>query len=184
MTTAKEKMLAGELYLTDDPQLNCERREAALLVEKYNRSSAADPGLRRNILAQLCGSVGDAVEVRPPFSCVYGKRICLGDNVFVNFGGVFLDMSYIEVSNGAWLGPHVQLLTGTHPLDPQVRKAGYEYGEKITVGADAWLGGGVIVLPGITIGEGAVIGAGSVVTKDIPAGVLAYGNPARVVRTL
>ncbi|WP_067177542.1 sugar O-acetyltransferase [Microtetraspora niveoalba] len=184
MATAKEKMLAGELYIADDPQLNSERLEAALIVEKYNSSSAADPGLRRLLLEELCDSVGHSVEVRPPFSCVYGKRISLGDRVFVNFGCVFLDMSYIDIGNGAWVGPGVQLLTGTHPLDPQLRKAGYEYGQKITVGADAWLGGGVIVMPGITIGDGAVIGAGSVVTKDVPPGVLAYGNPARVVRTL
>ncbi|MER6580205.1 sugar O-acetyltransferase [Nonomuraea sp. NPDC001023] len=184
MASAKEKMLAGELYIADDPELNAERLETALIVARFNSSSAADPQLRQLILKELCGSVGDSVEVRPPFSCVYGEPISLGHRVFVNFGCVFLDMAPVDVGDGAWLGPGVQLLTGTHPLDPTLRKAGYEYGEKVTVGPDAWLGGGVIVLPGVTIGEGSVVGAGSVVTKDVPAGVVAYGNPARVIRTL
>jgi maltose O-acetyltransferase len=183
MATAKDKMLAGELYIADDPQLNSERLRTALLVEKYNLSSAADPTLRRKILEEMCGSVGNSVEVRPPFSCVYGKQIFLGDGVFINFGSVFLDMAYIEIESGTWIGPHVQLLTGTHPLNPELRLKGYEYGAKITLGANSWLGGGVIVLPGITVGAGAVVGAGSVVTRDVPPGCLAYGNPARVVRT-
>lgn len=180
----RERMLAGEPYLADDPELQAEQRRAALLVEAFNRVPADDPAERVRVLAELLGSVGEGVEVRPPFFCDYGYQLHLGPGTFVNAGLVALDVAPIRVGAHVQIGPNVQLLTPTHPLDAQRRREGWEAAEPVTVGDNAWLGGGVIVCPGVTIGADAVVGAGSVVTRDVPSGVLAVGNPARAVRDL
>ncbi|MBX6391114.1 MAG: sugar O-acetyltransferase [Frankia sp.] len=184
MSAEKRRMLAGELYHADDPQLTADRLRAARLRERFNATSATETALRAEILAELLGSVGERVEILPPFHVDYGYQTTIGPGTFVNTGAVLLDVARITIGADVQIGPGVQLLTPTHPLDPALRRTGREAGEPITIGDNVWLGGGVIVCPGVTIGENSVIGAGSVVTRDIPAGVVAVGNPARVLRTL
>ncbi|AVT33969.1 maltose acetyltransferase [Plantactinospora sp. BC1] len=180
----RERMLAGDLYRADDPELTGLTRRAALLVQRYNSTPADRPEQHRELLRELLGAVGDGVVVRPPFYCDYGSQIRIGDGSFLNFNTVLLDVAVIEIGAAVQVGPNVQLLTPHHPLDPGQRRAGWEAARPITIGDNVWLGGGVIVLGGVTIGPDTVVGAGSVVTRDLPAGVLAVGNPARVVRPL
>ncbi|MFE9380152.1 sugar O-acetyltransferase [Streptomyces sp. NPDC006855] len=180
----KEAMLAGEPYIADDPELAADALHAAVLSERYNATPAADHEARRAVLAELLGEVGEGVVVRPPLRVDYGYRTTIGPRTFINFGAVLLDVARITIGADVQLGPNVQLLTPTHPLDPEPRRAKWEAAEPITIGDNVWLGGGVIVCPGVSIGENTVVGAGAVVTKDLPANVVAVGNPARVIRTL
>jgi maltose O-acetyltransferase len=180
----RERMLAGDLYIADDPVLASENQRAMALMEEFNRSPAADPEGRRRILTELLGSFGEGAEVRPPFFCDYGYQTHIGARTFVNFGLVALDVARITIGDDVQIGPNVQLLTPTHPLDPEPRRAKWEAASPITIGDNVWLGGGVIVCPGVTIGADTVVGAGSVVTRDLPTGVVAVGSPAGVVRTL
>jgi maltose O-acetyltransferase len=180
----RERMLAGDLYLADDSVLAQESRRAAELTKEYNDSSPADVTTRRRILAKLLGSLGEDTDVRPPFYCDYGFHTHIGARTFVNFGLVALDVAAIRIGDDVQIGPYVQLLTPTHPLEPEPRRAKWEAAEPITIGDNVWLGGGVIVCPGVTIGAGTVVGAGAVVTGELPPGVLAVGTPARVVRSL
>ncbi|MEU8529713.1 MULTISPECIES: sugar O-acetyltransferase [Streptomyces] len=182
----KRRMLAGEWYVPDDPELAAESRRAAGLCAAYNATGDVLPNLagRTELLVELLGSVGEGVRIRPPFHCDFGRHISIGDGTFVNFNAVFLDVAPITIGADVQIGPNVQLLTPTHELDAERRRAGWEKGIPITLGDNVWLGGGVIVCPGVTIGANTVVGAGSVVVKDLPAGVLAVGNPARVVREL
>ncbi|MGW3624375.1 sugar O-acetyltransferase [Streptomyces sp. NPDC000880] len=180
----KDRMLAGEWYLPDDPELGEDSQRRFELCAAYNANGGATPAERGTILAELLGSLGEDVRIRPPFQCDYGHLISIGDRTFINFNAVFLDAAPITVGSDVQIGPNVQLLTPTHELDTERRRAGWEKASPITIGDNVWLGGGVIVCPGVTIGENTVVGAGSVVTKDLPAGVLAVGNPARVIRTL
>jgi maltose O-acetyltransferase len=182
--TQRERMVAGDLYLADDPQLVQESRRAEALTKEYNESSPLDPARRMRILGDLLGSIGEETEIRPPLYCDYGFHIHIGARTFVNFGLVALDVAEIQIGNDVQIGPSVQLLTPTHPLEPESRRAKWEAARPIAIGDNAWLGGGVIVCPGITIGADTVVGAGAVVTRDLPPGVLAVGNPARVVRSL
>jgi maltose O-acetyltransferase len=184
MATEREKMLRGEPYLASDPELVAARIRARRLCQ---RLAALDPEARderQALLASLLGAVGAGVEIEAPFFCDYGTQIALGAGVFVNMQCVFLDCAAITVGAQTQLGPAVQLYTATHPLDAATRVAGPEMARPIAVGARVWIGGGAIVLPGVTIGDDTVVGAGSVVTRDLPAGVLAVGNPCRVVRSL
>ncbi|WP_326701756.1 sugar O-acetyltransferase [Streptomyces sp. NBC_01754] len=177
-------MLAGEPYLADDPELAADALRAALLSERFNATSAADPQGRRTALTELLGEIGADVEIRPPLRVDYGYNITVGPRTFVNFGAVLLDVGRVTIGADVQIGPNVQLLTPTHPLEPEARRAKWEAAEPVTIGDNVWLGGGVIVCPGVTIGEDTVVGAGSVVTRDLPSGVVAVGNPARVVREL
>jgi maltose O-acetyltransferase len=180
----RERMLAGDLYLADDPQLIQESRRAEGLAKEYNESSPLDPAGRLRILADLLGSLGAETEIRPPLYCDYGFNLHVGARTFVNYGLVALDVAEIRIGDDVQIGPAVQLLTPTHPLEPELRRDKWEAAEPISIGDNAWLGGGVIICPGVTIGEDTVVGAGAVVTRDLPPGVLAVGNPARVVREL
>jgi maltose O-acetyltransferase len=180
----KQRMLAGDWYLPDDPELAADTQRRFELCAAYNANGGAVPVDRAGILAELLGSVGVDVRIRPPFQCDYGRYIRIGEGTFVNFGAVFLDAAPITIGAHVQIGPNVQLLTPTHELDADRRREGWEKAEPITIGDNVWLGGGVIVCPGVTIGENTVVGAGAVVTRDLPAGVLAVGNPARVVRRL
>ncbi|MEV4681868.1 sugar O-acetyltransferase [Streptomyces kurssanovii] len=180
----KDRMLAGEWYLPDDEELGADTRRRAELCAAYNGNGGASPDERAAILRELLGALGKDVRIRPPFHCDYGRYISIGDRTFVNFNAVFLDAAPITVGADVQIGPNVQLLTPTHEMDTDRRRAGWEKAVPIVIGDNVWLGGGVIVCPGVTIGENTVVGAGSVVTKDLPAGVLAVGNPARVVRAL
>jgi maltose O-acetyltransferase len=175
-------MLAGELYLAADPQLIAERQACERALAAYNREP--DEAERARMMHELLGAFGHESYVRPPFFCDYGYNITLGDNVFMNFNCVVLDVVPVTIGNRVQMASAVQLLAADHPLDAAERAAGPELGRPITIEDDAWLGGGAIVCPGVTIGRGSVIGAGSVVTRDIPPGVVAVGNPCRVVREL
>ena len=177
--TQREKMLAGEPYFADDPELIAAARRARDLMTEYN---SARELVRPGILSELLGAVGEEVAIRPPLYVDYGSQISVGDRVFANFGLTALDCAPITIGDDTQIGPHVQLLTPTHPLDPEERRSKVEAAAPISIGANVWIGGGAIVLAGVTIGDNAVIGAGSVVTRDVPANAVAVGNPARVIR--
>ncbi|MCF6507426.1 sugar O-acetyltransferase [Blastococcus sp. MG754426] len=182
MGEMRDRMLAGLPYRPDDPDLAADSRRAAALVSRYN--AEADPHRRHALLAELLGAVGGGTTIRSDFRCDYGYRIRVGAHCFVNWGAVFLDVGPITLGDHVQLGPYVQLLTAVHPLDPAERRAGWQHAAPVTIDDNAWLGGGVVVLPGVTVGADTVVGAGAVVTADLPPGVVAVGNPARVVRTL
>ncbi|MCX5384597.1 sugar O-acetyltransferase [Streptomyces sp. NBC_00083] len=180
----KRLMLAGEWYLPDDPELLADSRRRIQLCAAYDAAVTAPAAERHAILAELLGSVDPSVRVRQPFRCDFGYNISIGAGTFVNFGAVFLDTGAISVGADVQIGPNVQLLTPTHEMDAERRRAGWEKAQPVTIGDNVWLGAGVIVCPGVTIGANTVVGAGAVVTRDLPPGVLAVGNPARVVREL
>lgn len=180
----RERMLAGDLYVADDPELVAESRRAAALMHRFNTSDPSDSGEQHRILSELLGHLGEGAEIRPPVRCDYGYQIHIGARTFINFGAVLLDVATITIGEDVQIGPNVQFLTPTHPLKPEMRRAKLEAAKPITIDDNVWLGGGVIILPGVSIGENTVVGAGSVVTKDLPANVVAVGNPARVIRQL
>ncbi|MEU5946223.1 sugar O-acetyltransferase [Micromonospora sp. NPDC047465] len=184
MTSMKERMLAGEPYIANEPEIIADLDRAARLMERFNTSPAADPEGRLAALRELLGEVGEETSVRPPFYCDYGWQIRIGPRSFVNFNAVFLDVAPITIGADVQIGPNVQLLTPTHPVESGPRRDKWEAAKPITIGDNVWLGGGAIVLAGVTVGENTVVGAGAVVTRDLPANVVALGNPARVVRQL
>ena len=177
-------MLAGDPYRADDPELAAASRRALHLADRYHRARVEGDPDARDVLADLLGHLGADAEVRPPLFVDYGAHLGIGAHTFVNVGLTALDVARITIGEDCQIGPHVQLLTPTHPLEPQPRREKLEAAEPITIGDNVWLGGGVIVCPGVSIGDNCVIGAGSVVTRDVPANVLAVGNPARVRRNL
>lgn len=184
MSVMKQRMLRGELYLADDPMLAADNARAQELLDRYNRTGHAEQDERDRLLRSLLGDVGDGVVVKPPFRCDYGTQISIGAGTFVNYDCIMLDVAPIAIGAACQLATRVQLLTATHPVDPGPRRVGWEYGQPITLGDNVWLGGGVIVGPGVTIGADTVVGAGAVVTRDLPAGVVAAGVPARVHRPI
>ncbi|MFD6416209.1 sugar O-acetyltransferase [Streptomyces sp. NPDC060194] len=182
--TNHERMLAGDLYISDDPEIERAQQRAVRLAGEYQAAFAEDAGAARPLLEELLGTLGEHAHVRPPIWVDYGTRIHIGAGTFVNYNLTALDVAEIRIGEACQIGPNVQLLTPTHPVDPQPRRDGLEAAQPITIGDNVWLGGGAIVLAGVTIGDDSVIGAGAVVTKDVPAGVVAVGNPARVIRTI
>jgi maltose O-acetyltransferase len=181
--TQRERMLAGDLYIADDPELARDYQRAMALMERFNASSAADPDLRRRILDDLLGDLGEGSEIRPPLYCDYGYQIHIGARTFANFGLMALDVAKIVIGDDVQIGPNVQLLTPTHPPDAKLRRAKWEAAKPITIGDNVWLGGGAIVLAGVSVGENAIVGAGAVVTKDVLPNSVVVGNPAQVVRS-
>ena len=177
----REKMLSGELYDASDPELVGGRIRARRLTQRFNALDPADTDARVALLRDLFGDVGDGSWVEAPLFCDYGTQVHLGARVYVNGGCFFLDAAPITLGDDVQLGPGVQLLTSDHPCDAAERAAGLESARPISIGARSWLGGGVIVLPGVDIGRDAIIGAGSVVTRSVPPGVTAAGNPCRVI---
>jgi maltose O-acetyltransferase len=184
MKTEKEKMLAGELYNALDKEISGERMTTRLLLKRLNETAENEPELRADILKQLLPSAGDGLWIQPPFFCDYGYNIKLGEKVFFNFNCIVLDVTYVAIGSRTLFGPNVQIYTATHPLDFRERATGLEYAKPIAIGEDVWVGGSVVICPGVNIGDRTVIGAGSVVTKDIPADVFAAGNPCKVIRPL
>jgi maltose O-acetyltransferase len=174
-------MAAGELYVVDD-EIAAMHLRAVTLTEAFNATPAADPAARRRILDDLLGYLGPDTDIRAPFHCDYGTNIRIGARSFVNFGLVALDVAAVTIGDDVQIGPNVQLLTPTHPLDADLRRAKWESADPITIGDNVWLGGGVVVLPGVTVGTDAVIGAGAVVTRDVSDGAVVVGNPARPIR--
>jgi maltose O-acetyltransferase len=181
MSTEREKMLAGEMYDPLVPELVAARLRARELCQAFNTARATNESERRRILRELLGSGGDDVSIQPPFYCDYGSNIYLGRNCYFNFNCVVLDVCPVRVGDYTLFGPGVQIYTATHPENAELRRK-EEFGKPVEIGTDVWVGGAAIICPGVTIGPRAIIGAGSVVTRDIPAGVLAVGNPCRVVR--
>jgi len=184
MKTEKEKMLAGELYDPLDKELSADRLKARLLLKGLNDTREDEPADRARILKELLPDAGAGLWLQPPFYCDYGSNIKIGDKVFFNFNCVVLDIATITIGSRTLFGPNVQIYAAMHPMDHNERASGLEYGKPVSIGDDVWIGGSAIICPGVTIGDRAVIGAGSVVTKDIPAGVFAAGNPCRVIRPL
>src|SRR3954469_10891561 len=183
MLSEKDKMLAGQLYDPLDPELVRARDRARDLCQDLNATREADQEARRRLLKELFGKGGESVWMQPPFFCDYGTNILLGERVFFNFNCVVLDVCRVTIGDFTLFGPAVQVYTPMHPMDAELRRM-QEFGKPITIGSDVWVGGGAILCPGVTIGSKAVIGAGSVVTRDIPAGVFAAGNPCRVIREI
>lgn len=182
MKSEKEKMLSGELYNPLDVQLTAERRRARLLFKLLNDTRDDQPEERARILRELIPNAGEGLWIEPPFYCDYGSNISIGEKVFFNFNCVVLDVAPVRIGSRVLIGPAVQIYAATHPLSATERKTGLEAGKPVEIGDDVWIGGGAIICPGVRIGARSVIGAGSVVTKDIPAGVFAAGNPCRVMR--
>jgi maltose O-acetyltransferase len=180
----RERMRAGDPYIADDPELTEHYLRAMDLMDAFNATSAREPAQRRRLLTELLGAVGEGTEIRPPLRVDYGSHIRIGARSFANFGLVALDVAAITIGDDVQIGSYVQLLTPTHPVDPEPRRAKWEAAKPIVIGDNVWLGSGTIVLPGVTIGPNTVVGAGSVVPRDLPANVVAVGNPARVVRTI
>lgn len=178
----KDKMLAGELYRASDPELVAERRRCRSLLHAFNTEPDEERWL--DLLRELLGHVGTDAFIQPPFACDYGSNVSIGDHVFVNFNAVILDCAQVSIGHGTQIGPAVQLLAADHPRDAGTRRDRLELARPISIGSDVWIGGAAIVLPGVSIGDDSIIGAGSVVTRDVPSGVLAVGNPCRVVREL
>jgi maltose O-acetyltransferase len=182
MPSQKERMLADELYRAADPELEADAARAADLLHAYNASRPDDADGRRRLLVELLGAAGEGCVIRPPFHCDYGANIRLGRGVFLNFGCVILDVAPVEIGDLTQIGPAVQIYAADHPRDPALRREMLECGRPVRIGANVWIGGGAIVLPGVVVGDDAVIGAGAVVTRDVPAGATVAGNPARPVR--
>ncbi len=183
MRSEREKMLAGEMYDPMEPGLVAGRERARDLCQALGATREAEQEERRRILRELLGAGGDTALVQPPFFCDYGSNIELGERVFFNFNCVVLDVCPVRIGSFTLFGPAVQIYTPMHPFDAELRRR-EEFGKPVEIGSDVWVGGGAIILPGVRIGPRAVIGAGSVVTRDVPGGVLAAGNPCRVVREI
>ena len=179
MRTEKQKMLAGELYRPGDPEIQADQATTKAWLARYNATLDQSADDRRTLLLERFGEVGAGVVVRPPFHCDFGFNIRLGANVFLNFNCVILDVVEVTIGDGTQIGPAVQIYSADHPRDPAQRLDGVEFGRPVRIGRNVWIGGGAILLPGVSVGDDAVIGAGSVVTRDVPAGVTVYGNPAR-----
>jgi maltose O-acetyltransferase len=180
----REKMLANELYLAADAELERMLRKAQQCLHAFNSSLPEEREKRDEIIRALLGSVGQKFEIKPPFRCDYGCHIFAKENLYINYDCIILDCNKVYIGNNVLLAPKVQIYTAYHPLNPEIRRSGLEMAAPITIGDDVWIGGGAIICPGVNIGNNTTIGAGSVVTKDIPSNVVAVGNPCRVVREI
>jgi maltose O-acetyltransferase len=176
----KQKMLAGNLYRAGDEELIVDRHRAAQLLKEFNDET--DPDLRRATLAKLFGRIGANANIMPIFACDYGYNIVAGRNLFMNYNCVLLDCAPIVIGDDVQFGPAVQVYTAHHPLDAATRRDGLESASPVSIGDNVWVGGAAVICPGVEIGDDAVIGAGSVVTRNVPAGAIVAGNPARVLR--
>jgi len=178
--TQKQKMLAGELYVANDPELAADNRRISEWLDRYNATNTMAQPERQALLEEALGAVGPGCNIRPPFYCDYGYNIKLGRDVFLNFNCCILDVVAVSIGDMTKIGPGVQILAADHPRDAAQRRQMLEFGRPIVIGANVWIGGGALIMPGTTIGDDAIVGSGSVVTRDVPAGAIAYGNPARL----
>ncbi|MFI6430837.1 sugar O-acetyltransferase [Rhodococcus oryzae] len=185
MGEQRGRMLRGELYRDDDADLVAERKACQRLLDQFNATGADEDSLRLDLLTRLLGAIGEGSWIMPRFQCDYGSLITIGSNSFLNYDAILMDCAPITIGTDVSIGPRAQLLTALHPMDDhEARRQRWESAAPVVIGDNVWLGGGVIVCPGVTIGDDAVIGAGSVVTKDVPPRVFAAGNPCRVIREL
>ncbi len=180
--TEREKMVAGDLYRPGDPELEAERVAARRWMLEFNTAFAAPNEQRQALLRRRFGSVGAGVDIRSPFFCDYGFNIHVGNRVFLNFNCVILDVAEVFIGDDTQIGPAVQIYAADHPRDPAERRSGLELGRPVRIGRNVWIGGGSVIVPGVTIGDDAIIGAGAVVTRDVPVGATVVGNPARPAR--
>ncbi|WP_434521574.1 maltose acetyltransferase domain-containing protein [Halorubrum sp. AS12] len=184
MGREKERMLAGEAYDPMVPELVADRRRARDRCRRYNATAATETNRRERLLRDLFGEVRGDATVLPSFRCDYGYNVGVGDGFFANFGCVFLDAAPIAFGENCMLGPGVHVYTPTHPIDPEERATGREFGDPVTVGDDVWIGGRAVITPGTSVGDGAVVAAGAVVVDDVPARTVVGGNPAEVIREI
>jgi maltose O-acetyltransferase len=184
MGEMKDRMLRGQLYIADDEDLATDFRHAQEILERYNRSAFAEQDLRDQLLRELLGHCGEAVHIRPPFHLEYGTRVSIGAGTFFNYDCLMLDVAPVTIGAACQVASRVQFITATHPIDPEPRRIGWESAKPIALGDNVWLSAGVTVCPGVTIGDHTVVGAGAVVTRDLPAGVVALGVPARAIREI
>jgi maltose O-acetyltransferase len=180
----RERMLRGELYRFDDPEIQAAHARGQAILERYNATGHDEAGERSRLLSELLGRAGAGVVIQPPFRCDYGAHITIEAGTFVNYDCVMLDAAPIAIGAACQIATQVQIVTATHPIDPEPRRRGWEIAAPITIGDNVWLGAGAIVCPGVSIGNDTVVGAGAVVTRDLPAGVVAFGTPARVHRVI
>ena len=176
-----QKMLAGEFYWPGDEEIQAAQSATKAWLQRYNAHSTAPAAERGHLLRERLAAVGAGAVIRPPFQCDYGFNISLGRNAFLNFNCVILDVVAVDIGEGVQIGPAVQIYAADHPRDPARRRQELELGRPVKIGAFAWIGGGAIILPGVTVGEDAVVGAGSIVTHDVPPGATVAGNPARLL---
>jgi maltose O-acetyltransferase len=180
MTSEKQKMIAGELYLPGDPEIQADIAANQQWLARYNAMLGRSTAERLKVLRERIAA-GEQCDLRPLFHCDYGFNIRLGTGVFMNFNCVILDVTHVTIGDRTQIGPAVQIYAADHPRDPVQRRDGFEFARPVTIGSDVWIGGGAIILPGVTIGDNAIIGAGSVVTRDVASGATVAGNPARTV---
>ena len=180
--TEKEKMLAGERYNILDAELEADRQHAKKLMRLYNQTEETPE--RHTILQQMLGAIGQDSLIWPPFYCTYGKNTYIGDHVFLNYMCTILDNNEVRIGDHVMIGPSVQIYTAAHDLQAKTRIQGWEVAKPIVIEENVWIGGGAILLPGVTIGRNAVVGAGSVVSRNVPANTVVAGNPARVIREI
>ncbi len=184
ITGQKAKMLAGEFYIASDPELSAAHLRAQALLTRFNATPADAADERCRLLTELLARFGQETVLKPAFRCDYGFNIAIGNRTFINFDCIFLDCNRITIGDEVQIAPGVHIYTATHPLEAKGRRSGVEYALPVSIGDGVWLGGGAIVCPGVTIGENTVVGAGSVVTRNLPANVVAAGNPCRIIRPL
>ncbi|SDL75666.1 maltose O-acetyltransferase [Salinimicrobium catena] len=182
--TEKEKMLAGKLYLAEDEELKKNNRKAKTLTHLFNQTTEDELAYRTELLKELFKTTGKNLYIEPPFRCDYGCHISIGENFYANYDCIIIDVCKVSIGNNVFFGPRVGLYTAAHPIDAAVRNTLLEFGKPIVIGNNVWIGGNAVINPGVTIGDKTIIGSGSVVTKDIPEGVIAAGNPCKVVREI
>ena len=182
--TEKELMLAGKLYTARDEELVADCKRSRQLTRLFNNSTEEQGGYRVQLLKELFRKTGENIYIEPPFRCDYGSNITVGENFYANFDCIILDVNEVVIGDNVLFAPRVCVYTAGHPIDAEIRNSGVEFGLKVVIGNDVWIGGSTVINPGVTIGNNVVIGSGSVVTKDIPDGVVAAGNPCRVIRKI
>lgn len=182
--TEKELMLAGKLYTARDEKLAADCKRSRQLTRLFNNSTEEQGGYRGQLLKELFRKTGENIYIEPPFRCDYGGNITVGENFYANFDCIILDVNEVVIGDNVLFAPRVCVYTAGHPIDAEIRNSGVEFGLKVVIGNDVWIGGSTVINPGVTIGNNVVIGSGSVVTKDIPDGVVAAGNPCRVIRKI
>lgn len=180
----KKRMLAGELYIAEDPELDKDRHKNRTILHELNQTSHLQLERREELLKDLMGNIGENFKIQTPFYCDYGNNIYIGDNFFANFDCLILDVAEVHIGNNVMFAPRVNIFTAGHPIDAEVRNTKLEFGTTVTIGDNVWVGGNVTINPGVNIGDNVVIGSGSVVTRDIPSNTVAVGNPCRVIREI
>ena len=177
-------MLSGKLYLAQDPELKRDMAKAKKIIRLFNQSTEEQPDYRIELLKELFAKTGENLHIEPPFYCDYGCNISLGDNFYANHDCLILDVCKVKIGNFVFFGPRVNIYTAGHPIDAEIRNSLLEFGKPVTIGDNVWIGGNVVINPGISIGDNVIIGSGSVVTKNIPDNVIAAGNPCKVLRKI